>query len=133
MSKSAIDLYLKQVKKELRCPTKQKNVLLSTLSQAMQDYAQENGTATMEKYMTVFGSPQAQAEELMETIDTTEIKKAFTWKRVVVVGVIAIVVIWLIAVVTMWIDGHKSANGYGKEYYVDENSNRIEITEVLQD
>ena len=116
MDRNATDLYLKQVKKELRCSAKQKRALVQPLSQALQEFAQENGAVTIEQVTAAFGTPQKQAEDLMETLDTKEVKKAFTWKKLVLIGVLAVVLIWLVAVVTLWIDGHNDINGYGEEY-----------------
>lgn len=115
MSRRAVDLYLKQVKKFLHCPAKQKREMLQPLSQALQEYTQENETVSMEQLMTVFGTPQSQAEELMETLTTTEIKKAFMWKRVIVIGVIVALLIWGTVAVVALIDGHTEIHGHGEE------------------
>ncbi len=112
MNKSAISLYLKQVKKELCCSTKQKRMLLSSLSESLQDYAQGEEFIPMEQLIEVYGRPQAQAEELMETLDMSDIKKAFSWKHIILIGVIIALLIWGIIGVMALVDGHHSVNGY---------------------
>ena len=133
MNDKTIRQYLGAVKKDVRCSAKRKRVFLTELEAELREFAQEMPDLTMEQLTDAFGTPQKQAQDFMETLDAKEIKKAFSWKHMILIAVVAVVVVWLIAVVAMWFDGHKQVNGYGKEYYVDENSNRIEITEVLQD
>ena len=116
MGKGAVDLYLKQVKKELRCPAKQKRAFLAELETGLRELAQEKETVSMEQLTAAFGTPQKLAADFMETLDTKEVKEAFTWKKLVLIGVLAVVLIWLVAVVTLWIDGHNDINGYGEEY-----------------
>ena len=116
MGKGAVDLYLKKVKKELRCPAKRKRAFLAELEAGLREFAQELPDLTIDQLIDAFGTPQKQAQDFMETLDAKEIKKAFTWKQVVVLGVIAALLIWLGVVVTLWIDGHNDINGYGEEY-----------------
>ena len=119
MDRNATDLYLKQVKKELRCSAKQKRALVQPLSQALQEFAQENSAVSIEQVTAAFGTPQAQAEDLMETLETAEIKKAFTWKHIVLIGVIAALVIWLGVAAAAFIDAHINNHGTGVEYIGD--------------
>lgn len=116
MNRGAVDLYLKQVKKELRCPAKRKRAFLAELEAGLREFAQELPDLAMEQLTDAFGTPQKQAQDFMETLDAKEIKKAFTWKKLVLICVLAVVLIWLVAVVTLWIDGHNDINGYGEEY-----------------
>ena len=128
MNRGAVDLYLRQVKKELRCPAKRKRAFLAELEAGLREFAQELPDLAMEQLTDAFGTPQKQAQDFMETLDAKEIKKAFTWKKLVLICVLAVVLIWLVAVVTLWIDGHNAVNGYDVVYYGAGNS-----TSLLED
>ena len=119
MDRNAPDLYLKQVKKELRCSARQKRALVQPLSQALQEYVQENGAVTVEQVTAAFGTPQQQAQDFMETLEASEFKKAFTLKRIVLIGVIAALVIWCAVAVAALIDGHNDIQGYSKTVISD--------------
>ncbi len=125
MNKGAVDLYLKQVKKELRCLAKQKCAFLAELETGLRELAQESSDLTMDKLIAAFGTPQKQAQDFMETLDASEIKKAFTWKKLVLIGVIVALLIWGAIGVIATIDSHKSVNGYivyeSNEIIVNEN------------
>ena len=115
MIETLIRQYLREVRKEVRCSAKRKRAFLAELETGLREFAQEAPDLTMEQLIDAFGTPQQRAQDFMETLDAKEVKKAFTWKKAVVIGLIAIVLIWLIALVTMWIDGHVKAHGYGVE------------------
>jgi len=132
MTQAGLD-YLKAVEQQLSGKKAQKKAYLKKLAADVAERLEEEPELDSAALASAFGSPEELAAEFMGTLDVKDVKKAFGWKKIVLIAVIAIVLIWLIAVVTLWFDAHKQVNGYGKEYYVDENSNRIEITEVLQD
>ena len=132
MTEKLIRQYLRAVKKEVRCPAKRKRAFLAELETGLREFAQEAPDLTKEQLNDAFGTPQQRAQDFMETLDAKEVKKAFTWKKAVVIGVIAIVLIWLIAVVTLWIDGYKDQKGMIVEYF-GEPSSHIQIPEGLQD
>ena len=129
MNRGAVDLYLRQVKKELRCSAKQKRAFLAELETGLRELAQDSSDLTIDQLTNAFGTPQQQAQDFMETLDAKEIKKAFTWKKLVLIGVLAVVLIWLVAVVTLWIDGHTQNHGRGEEYLIDGDSNYVVISE----
>ena len=112
MNRGAVDLYLKKVKKELRCSAKQKRAFLAELETGLRELAQESSDLTIDQLTNAFGTPQQQAQDFMETLDAKEIKKAFTWKQVVVLGVIAALLIWLGVAIAAIIDAHIDNHGY---------------------
>ena len=129
MTEKLIRQYLKETKKNVACSAKRKRAFLAQLEAGLRELAQETDDLTAEQLTEAFGTPQQQAQSFMETLDAKEVKKAFGWKKVVLVAVIAIVLIWLIAVVTLWIDGHTQNHGRGEEYLIDGNSNYVVISE----
>lgn len=116
MGEKAIRQYLWAAKKEVRCSTKRKRAFLTELETGLRELAQETPDLTMAYLTDAFGTPQQQAQDFMETLNVSEIKRAFTWKKAVVIGLIAALLIWVIAVVTLWIDGHAQNHGHGEEY-----------------
>ena len=129
MTEKLIRQYLKETKKNVACSAKRKRAFLAQLEAGLRELAQETDDLTAEQLTEAFGTPQQQAQSFMETLDAKEVKKAFGWKKIVLVAVIAIVLIWLIAVVTLWIDGHTQNHGRGEEYLIDGNSNYVVISE----
>ena len=129
MTEKLIRQYLKETKKNVACSAKRKRAFLAQLEAGLRELAQETDDLTAEQLTEAFGTPQQQAQSCMETLDAKEVKKAFGWKKIVLVAVIAIVLIWLIAVVTLWIDGHTQNHGRGEEYLIDGNSNYVVISE----
>ena len=125
MTEKLIRQYLRETKKSVACSAKRKRAFLAQLEAGLRELAQETDDLTAEQLTEAFGTPQQQAQSFMETLDAKEIKKAFGWKKIVLIAVIAIVLIWLIAVVTLWIDGHNGVNGYDIEYYGSSNNTYI--------
>ena len=119
MTEKLIRQYLKETKKNVACSAKRKRAFLAQLEAGLRELAQETDEVTMEQLTEAFGTPQQQAQSFMETLDAKEIKKAFGWKKIVLIAMIAIILIWLVAVVTLWIDGHNGVHGYEVEYIGD--------------
>ena len=107
--------YLSAVKKELHAIGRAKRPLLQRLDAELTEYLDANPGADAAAVSEAFGTPQETAQTFMESLPATAVKKAFTWKRVVLIGVIAAILIWLIAVVTLWLEGLPGQHGYGEE------------------
>ena len=112
--------YLSAVKKELHAIGRAKRPLLQRLDAELTEYLDANPGADAAAVSEAFGTPQETAQTFMESLPATAVKKAFTWKRVVLIGVIAAILIWLGVVVTSWIDGHIQNHGYGTEEILEE-------------
>ena len=123
--------YLKQVKKALPGTTAQKKAYLKKLSADIEERLEEDPALDEAALIRAFGAPDEVAAGFLEALDTTTVKKAFGWKKIVLIGVIAAILIWLVAVITMWIDGHKNLDGIIIDYY-GEPSSFIQITEVTK-
>lgn len=108
--------YIKNVEQQLPGKKAQKKAYLKKLSSDVAERLEEEPSLDSAALALAFGSPEELAADFMETLDAKEIKKAFTWKKLVLIGVLAVVLIWLIAVVTLWIDGHTGNHGHGVEY-----------------
>ena len=128
MTEKLIRQYLKETKKGVACSAKRKRAFLAQLEAGLRELAQETDDLTMEQLTEAFGTPQQQAQSFMETLDAKEVKKAFGWKKVVLVAVIAMILIWLVAVVTLWIAGHHNLNGHTVDEIIDVPQESIVIT-----
>ena len=130
MTEKLIRQYLRETKKSVACSAKRKRAFLAQLEAGLRELAQETDNLTPEQLTKTFGTPQQQAQSFMETLDANEVKKAFGWKKIVLVAAVAMIMIWLIGIVIVVIDGHRSANGYSveEEYEVatDENGSYTE-------
>jgi len=125
MHEALMRQYLRAVKKEVHCSAKRKRAFLAELEGELREFAQETPDLAMEQLTEAFGSPQQRAQDFMETLDAKEIKKAFGWKKIVLIGVIAFLLIWLIGVIIAVVDGHNAANGYDVVYYESDDSTYI--------
>ena len=124
MTQAGLD-YIKSVKRRLVGNKRQKKAYLNKLTADVADRLEEEPALDETALADIFGKPEELAQDFMETLDAKEIKKAFTWKKVVLIGVIAALLIWLIAVVTLWIDGHIGNRGYSVEYMGDDSSTTV--------
>lgn len=127
MTQAGLD-YIKSVKRRLVGNKRQKKAYLNKLTADVADRLEEEPALDETALADIFGKPEELAQDFMETLDAKEIKKAFTWKKLVLICVLAVVLIWLVAVVTLWIDGHNAVNGYDVVYYGAGNS-----TSLLED
>ena len=122
MNDKTIRQYLGAVKKDVCCSAKRKRVFLTELEAELREFAQEMPDLTMEQLTDAFGTPQKQAQDFMETLDAKEIKKAFGWKKVVLIGMILMLLIWGVVMVAVLIDSHVESHGYGVEAFEDDMS-----------
>lgn len=114
MTETGFD-YIKKVEQHLPGKKAQKKTYLKKLSADVAERLEEEPSLDSAALALAFGSPEELAADFKETLDATEIKKAFIWKHAVVIGVLAIVLIWFVAILIMWIDGHTQIHGRGVE------------------
>ena len=108
--------YLKAVKKNLRCSEKHRRTFLAELERSLTDYLAESPEADEATLCAAFGTPETVAADYLSTLDAKEIKKAFGWKRIVLIGVIIALLMWGIGVAVAVIDAH---NNESKSYYLE--------------
>jgi len=117
--------FLKSVEQKLPGKRAQKKAFLKTLAANVAERLEEEPALDVASLVEAFGSPEKLAAEFAETLDAKEIKKAFGWKKIVLIGVIAFLLIWLIGVIIAVVDGHNAANGYDVVYYESDDSTYI--------
>lgn len=111
MTQMGVD-YVKSVERQLAGSRKQKKDYLKKLTADVAERLEEAPELDTAALASAFGSPEELAQDFMETLDAKEIKKAFTWKQVVVLGVIAALLIWLGVAIAAIIDAHIDNHGY---------------------
>ena len=104
--------YLKQVKKALPGTTAQKKAYLKKLAADIDERLEEEPTLDEAALIQAFGTPDEVAAGFLETLDTTTVKKAFGWKKIVLIAVIAALLIWGVIGIIAVVDSHKSVNGH---------------------
>ena len=124
MTQAGLD-YIKSVKRRLVGNKRQKKAYLNKLTADVADRLEEEPALDETALADIFGKPEELAQDFMETLDAKEIKKAFTWKQVVVLGVIAALLIWLGVAIAAIIDAHIDNHGYSVEYMGDDSSTTV--------
>ena len=119
MTETGFD-YIKKVEQHLPGKKAQKKTYLKKLSADVAERLEEEPSLDSAALALAFGSPEELAADFMETLDAKEIKKAFTWKQVVLIGVIVALLIWLSVAMVSLIDAHKQSQGRLFEYYGEE-------------
>lgn len=120
MGNEAKKRYLSAVKKNLRCSGKQKKAFLAELNASLTAFLSETPEADEAQLCVAFGAPETVAEDFLSTLDSKDIKKAFSWKRMVLIGVIVALLLWGAGVTVAVIDAHSNKPGRGETYLVDE-------------
>ncbi|NCE64032.1 hypothetical protein D1159_05380 [Pseudoflavonifractor sp. 524-17] len=67
--------YLREVKKELACPWRERRRLLRRAEQAVDAFLEENPEAGQDDWYAALGAPEDMAGELLTSYDTGEIKR----------------------------------------------------------
>lgn len=116
MGNEAKKRYLSAVKKNLRCSSRQKKSFLAELEASLNAYLSETPEATEARLGEMFGAPEKVAEDFLTTLDAKDIKKAFGWKKIVLIGVIIALLMWGVGVTIAVIDAH---NNESKSYYLE--------------
>ena len=120
MGNEAKKCYMAAVKKNLRCSGRQRKAFLAELNASLTAYLSESPEADEAQLCAAFGAPESVAEDFLSTLDAKDIKKAFGWKRIVLIGVITVLLLWGIGVAVAVIDAHSNKPSRGETYLVDE-------------
>lgn len=116
--------YLRQIKTELLCPTKEQNRIMGDLKENITGYLEKHPEATIASVQAYFGSPQQIAASYVEELPTPELIQKLKLRRCILRSVVAIVgaaallcvALWIAAIVTALISVHNSSNPYIETY-----------------
>ena len=128
MTQAGLD-YLKAVEQQLSGKKAQKKAYLKMLAADVAERLEEEPELDSAALASAFGSPEELAAEFMGTLDVKDVRKAFGWKKIVLIAVIAIIIVWILWVVIALIDGHHSAQGYSKVVMSDTMDEDITVLE----
>ena len=132
MGNKAKKRYLNAVKKNLRCSSRQRKAFLAELNVSLTAFLSEIPEADEAQLCAAFGAPESVAEDFLSTLEAKDIKKAFSWKRIVLIGVIVALLLWGAMMITVLIDAHFDTHGTGVEALIDrEAGTSILITEEI--
>lgn len=110
-----ISEYISSVSSAIICKPKQKKAFLNQLRSDVEAFVDENGKAAVNDIRNIFGSPESIAESFISNSDSGELKRKITFKKFIVVAIIAALLIYLAFVVISLIDVHSEAHGYFEE------------------
>ena len=126
MTQAGLD-YLKAVEQQLSGKKAQKKAYLKKLAADVAERLEEEPELDSAALASTFGSPEELAAEFMGTLDVKDVKMAFGWKKIVLIGVIIALLIWGAIGIIAVVDSHKSVNGYtvyeSNESIIIENNN----------
>ena len=93
--------YYNEVKQQLSCPRKIKKKLLFYIRLSMDEFLEKNPNADFDMIVERFGEPFELANSYIESLDTTEVKKALQRSKWIKTCIITLcVVILLLFVIT---------------------------------
>ena len=118
MTQAGLD-YLKAVEQQLSGKKAQKKAYLKKLAADVAERLEEEPELDSAALASAFGLPEELAAEFMGTLDVKDVKKAFNWKKIVLIGVIVALLIWFIVVIASLINGFINGSGYTVDEIVD--------------
>lgn len=102
IDKTAIDIYIKSVKKNLPIPCQDRKDFLISLRQELQDYATLQSDYDLTSLYATFGTPQSMATQFLETLDPAEVSK-FQKKRKIFIASLIIALVAFIVVLSIFL------------------------------
>ena len=115
-----IKKYKRQIKANLLCSTKLSDQFLSDLSNAIDNYINENNITQFSDIQNHFGTPEQIAQSFFAETDIGVIRKKVRLKRIIACILLAALLIWGICVAISSKTSYDERGGYGVEYFADE-------------
>lgn len=130
MTKIEKSCYLFLIRMSLSCPSKVKKPMMKSFEQQLDDYLEQNSSATMDEIKSTFGTPETVAERFLATVDGNVIRKH---RRKVRAIKIAVVLALISAVILVYLDLIHEEPGYiivGAAELVSEESDLAEAAHM---
>lgn len=108
-------IYMQEIKRNLVCDNKQRKKFLSSFSDNMDEYLNDNPDADFVQLQKDLGTPEEIANAFLENASASNIKKRMSFAKWIIAGVAVALVIYITAIMIVIIDAHNSNNGYGTE------------------
>ena len=112
MAKTELSQYFKEISKRLLCKRGVKRQFLIEFQSSVQDYIDKRPEVTLEDVRSHFGAPEEIANEFLASIELGSLKKAFGWKRVLIIGLCVALLLLTLYIVASLIDGHLAVTGF---------------------
>lgn len=122
--------YLFLIRMRLSCPSKVKKLMMKSFEQQLDDYLEQNSSATMDEIKNTFGTSEAVAERFLATVDGSVMRKH---RRKVCVVKFAVILALILAVFFVYLDLIHEEPGYiivGAAELVTEESDLAEAAYV---
>ena len=104
-------IYMQEIKRNLVCDNKQRKKFLSSFSDNMDEYLNDNPDADFAQLQEDLGTPEEIANAFLENASASNIKKRMSFVKWIVAGVTVALVIYITAIIIVIIDAHNSNNG----------------------
>lgn len=113
--------YIKQIKKLLICPGKQRKSFLLSFSDSMEAYLEDHSEADFEHLQAEMGTPLEIANAFLANESASRIKKHMCITRWIKMGVIAALLILVLIAVVEIIDSHSARRGYFEDAITEDS------------
>lgn len=107
-------IYIQEIKRNLVCDNKQRKKFLSSFSDNMDEYLNNNPDADFAQLQKDLGTPEEIANAFLENASASNVKKRISFVKRIILGVIVALAVYITAIIIVLIDAHNSNNGYGK-------------------
>lgn len=114
-----IDNYIKNVGKNLLCSRELKKRYLRQFEAGVCEFIESNGISSMDEVIAHFGEPEDIAKNLMSYTDVSKMRRAISWKKLIIAFLAIAMCVYLVAVVIELVDNHDDTHGYGIESIID--------------
>ena len=89
--------YISNIKRNLKITTKYKKEFLQNLENSVEEYTNENPTASYQDIEETFGSVEDIIESYYESMEKEEILKKIRLKKIIFAGIISVLIIFIIS------------------------------------
>ncbi len=104
-------IYMQEIKRNLVCDNKQRKKFLSSFSDNMDEYLNDNPDADFAQLQEDLGTPEEIANAFLENTSASNIKKRMSFAKWIIVGIIVVVLAIISTLVIEVFDAHKQHNG----------------------
>lgn len=104
-------IYMQEIKRNLVCDNKQRKKFLSSFSDNMDEYLNDNPDADFAQLQEDLGTPEEIANAFLENASASNVKKRMSFAKWIIAGVVVIVLSVIVTLVIEIIDAHNSNNG----------------------
>lgn len=96
--KSPKSIYLSSIRKALKYTNKDSKKLLNNLKNEVDIFSLENSDATLNDFISNFGSPSDISESFYSNLDIQELKKQKKYKHYIIISITIITIIAIICI-----------------------------------